>query len=76
MLDNDDLRELLEEGLKEGARGLVDRIKRREFSAADIAQIRAMARDAGIVLTFNGKPTPAGDDVLEALRDVDPDLLN
>lgn len=76
MLDNDDLRELLEEGLKEGARGLVDRIKRREFSAADVAQIRGMARDAGITLSFAGKATPVGDDVLETLKDVDLDLLN
>lgn len=75
MVDEDLLR-LLEEGLGESVRTLVRRSKEGKISAAEIAQLRAMARDAGMVLSFNGKPTPVGDDVLESLKDVDPDLLN
>lgn len=75
-MSNDDLLELLESGLKAAAEKLVARIKAGEFSAADVAQLRSMARDAGITLSFNGRPTPVGDSVLESLSDVDPDLLN
>ena len=71
-----ELRLLLEEGLCVAAENLVARIKAKEFSAADVNVLRQMARDAGISLSFSGKPTPVGEAVLVSLADVDPELLN
>lgn len=71
-----EMRQLLERGLEAAAKALVDRIEAREFSAADVAQLRAMFKDAGGVLTFGGRTTPAGDAVLDSLKDIDLDMLN
>lgn len=70
------LQKLLEEALEDAIRGLAKRVKKNEFSAADLAQLRAIARDAGISFNFNGQPTKLGDRVLEEMADIDPELFN
>ncbi len=69
------LLDLIEEGVAEAARGLVRRIKNGEFSAADVAQLRSMAKDLGLEFRVGSRPTPLGDEVLESLLDVDPSLF-
>lgn len=64
--------ELLAEGIRGAAYVLVNRIKEGEATAADIAQLRAMFRDAGGDLRFGNKPTAVGVDVLASMDDIDP----
>lgn len=70
-----EMRAILERGMRAAAQALVERVEAREFSAADVAQIRAMYKDCGGVLSFGGHPTAIGDDVLESLSNIDPDML-
>lgn len=74
-MTNEELIALLERGVTTAAEKLVARIEAGEFSAADVAQLRGMFKDAGGTFVFNGRPTPAGDSVLESLADIDLDML-
>ena len=71
-----ELLELLEEGLREAVRLLVEKVRDGQASAADIAQLRALHKDAGGALSFSGRTTELGDDVLASLSDVDPSIMN
>ena len=75
-MDNDELIALLELGITKAVELLVERVADGKASASDISQLRGLFADAGGSLTFNGRPNPVGDEVLESLKDIDPDLLN
>ena len=75
-MTSDELLELLGEGVKAAAQALVEKAKAGEATASDIAQLRAMFRDAGGTMQFAGEPTDTGDAVLDSLSEVDPALLN
>lgn len=75
-MKDDELVEILEEGLRDSARTLVRKAKAGEASAADIAQLRGLFKDAGGSLTFRSKPNEVGDEILASMADVDPDLVN
>lgn len=68
--------DLLEEAQNAAARLLVNKVNAGRASAAEIAQLRAMFKDAGGVMTFREQPTRTGESVLACLDDVDPALLN
>lgn len=71
-----EMRAILERGIAAAAQELVRRIEEGTCSAADIAQLRAMYKDAGGTLNFGGRATTAGDAVLDSLQDIDLDMLN
>lgn len=71
-----EMRTLLEKGIEAAAKELVRRIQEGTCSAADIGQLRAMYKDAGGTLQFGGRPTSAGDAILDSLSNIDPDMLN
>ena len=74
-MNNEDLLGLLEDGLRESVKMLVEKVKAGTASASDVSQLRSMAKELGIELSAHGKPTPVGDDVLASMQDVDRDLL-
>jgi hypothetical protein len=71
-----DLVAALEKGVIDAAHKLALKAKEGTISAAEIAQLRAMFRDAGGTLMFGSKATPVGDDVLASMADIDLDMLN
>lgn len=71
-----EMRTILEKGIEAAAKELVKRIEAGTCSAADIGQLRGMFKDAGGTLSFGGRTTPAGDAVLDSLRNIDLDMLN
>ena len=62
---------LLEEGIEAYAKTLAMKAKNGELSAAEATHLRGMHRDSGGVLAFGGRPSSAGDAVLESMKDVD-----
>lgn len=72
----DELLDILEEGLRASARTLVQRAQAGECTAAEVAQIRAMFKEAGGSLKFGGKTNEVGDEILASMADIDVDMLN
>lgn len=75
MINDAEMREILARGIVAAAKALVDRVLEGQFSAADIAQLRGMFKDAGGSLSCGGLTTPAGDSVLDSLSNIDPTML-
>lgn len=75
-MSDDELHELLERGIRDAVRLLVEKVNEGTASAADIGKLREFAAEAGIGLRAGPSATPLGDDVLESLGNVDPDMLN
>lgn len=75
MMTDAEMRTILARGIASAAKELVRRVEDGSCSAADIAQLRGMFKDAGGTLSTSMGPTPLGDDVLESLANIDPSML-
>jgi hypothetical protein len=74
--DPNDLEGLAAHGIRVATMHLVKKAELGDLTASELAQLRAIHRDAGGTLAFGGAPTALGDDVLASMADLDPNLLN
>jgi hypothetical protein len=73
----DELIALISDALGASARVLADKAASGEITASEIAQLRALFKDAGGALqSSQGTTTVAGDSVLSGMADLDEETLN
>jgi hypothetical protein len=75
-MTNDELIELLATAIGNSAKVLADKAALGEITAAEIAQLRSLFKDAGgATLTTQGETTPVGDSILEGMSGLDDETL-
>ena len=74
---DDALLDKLQKALFAAIDRLVERAEDGTITAADITHLRALYKEAGgELMSFQGRPTELGDEVLASLATLDLDMLN